>query len=362
MKLTILFLGRNGAGPRYAYKMAEALQLNDQKLRIQIVLSSYVDNIDDWRSLKNVELIFVPTYKSTVQFFKEYIKVFKWRVIAKKINNFSPEVIYIPMISLLNPLLLIFLKKTKVIYTLHDPVEHVGERNIFVELIRKFELKKASKVILLNRYFKEYVVKHYKIPAPNIYIIPHAAFFSKDKPKLNLELKNKFLFVGRIEKYKGIELLLDSFTTLINQGFSGNLTIAGKGDLSDFNDKINSLGDRIKVLNQWLMDEEIDSLIRSHDFVILPYIDASQSGVVPVVFANKRIVIATNRGALREQVPDGIGFIVDASVESICNQINSIYNKDIDFLNDRNLKAYNFAINELTWDKSANLLIKCMYD
>lgn len=40
--------------------------------------------------------------------------------------------------------------------------------------------------------------------------------------------------------------------------------------------------------------------------VVTPYIDASQSGIVPVAYAFSKPVVATNVGALPEQVEDGV--------------------------------------------------------
>ncbi|MGJ1535275.1 glycosyltransferase family 4 protein [Sphingobacterium multivorum] len=360
MKITILFLGRNGAGPRYAFKMVEAISKSYPSIKLQVVLSSYIDNISDWKSIEGLELISVSTYNSSLQFFKEYLKYGKWKKIASKILGFKPDYLYIPMISLLNPLIIYHLKTIKIIYTLHDPIEHIGEKNVFVEAIRKYELKKAYKVVLLNNFFKKYVIEHYRIRENDIIEIPHAAFFSSILPKLNTEFRNKILFVGRIEKYKGVGLLIDAFSSLLEYNDDIKLTIAGKGDLSQYN-KLDLLGDRVNVINGWLSDQEIDILIRDHDFVVLPYIDASQSGVVPVVFANQRIVIATDKGALKEQVPLDIGYIVEANTESIVSSILQIYESGIQNLNSRNSEAYNYALKNLTWEASAKILIDSIY-
>jgi glycosyltransferase involved in cell wall biosynthesis len=61
--------------------------------------------------------------------------------------------------------------------------------------------------------------------------------------------------------------------------------------------------------------------------VVLPYREASQSGVVPLAFANGRPVIATDVGALGEAVEDGVnGLLVEsATVEGLRDAIVRLF-------------------------------------
>ncbi|STD53406.1 glycosyltransferase family 4 protein [Empedobacter falsenii] len=359
MKISILFLGKIGAGPRYSFEMAKALS-ERKDIELQIILSEYVDNRNDWEILgmkNNVKLQFFKTYITKLEFLFTLFNIFKYRKIAQTIKIYNPDALYIPMISLINPGILFFIKSIKIYYTLHDPIEHVGEKNSFVELIRKYELKKSDKVILLNNFFRGYVQDHYKIHSNNIIVIPHASFFSNTFPSLNSEFKKKFLFVGRIEEYKGIGLLLEALSQIIETKKDIVLTIAGRGDLSKFKNQISALSNNLLIDNRWLTNEEIDSLIQENDFVVLPYLDASQSGVVPVVFANKRFVIVTNKGALSEQVPEGMGYVVNADAKSLAEKILKIYNLDFKEVTKINNNAYDYAFENLTWDASAKILM-----
>jgi len=69
--------------------------------------------------------------------------------------------------------------------------------------------------------------------------------------------------------------------------------------------------ERYTILNRWIPDEERDELFRRAAVVVLPYVSASQSGVVSVAYNHAKPVVATNVGALPEAVRDGVtGFIV----------------------------------------------------
>lgn len=59
-------------------------------------------------------------------------------------------------------------------------------------------------------------------------------------------------------------------------------------------------------------DSALPDLFGEVSLVVLPYRDASQSGVIPLAFANRRPVIVTAVGSLAEAVDDGVdGLVVD---------------------------------------------------
>jgi glycosyltransferase involved in cell wall biosynthesis len=68
------------------------------------------------------------------------------------------------------------------------------------------------------------------------------------------------------------------------------------------------------LINRYLTEEELKNLHSDCDFVVVPYIEASQSGVIALAAANGRAVISSNIGGLIEQVVDGkTGFLVEKS-------------------------------------------------
>ena len=96
-----------------------------------------------------------------------------------------------------------------------------------------------------------------------------------------------------------------------------SLTIAGAGDFSPYRAKYKQL-ERVTVINRWLADEEVESIFQGeHLIAVLPYADATQSGVLMVAMDYGVPVIATDTGGLGEQLEDGVtGLLTDASDSS----------------------------------------------
>src|SRR5699024_129019 len=59
----------------------------------------------------------------------------------------------------------------------------------------------------------------------------------------------------------------------------------------------------VTVYNKWILDEEIESFFNDDSVVaVLPYLDASQSGVIPLAVSYGVPVIATETGGIVEQL------------------------------------------------------------
>jgi glycosyltransferase involved in cell wall biosynthesis len=99
--------------------------------------------------------------------------------------------------------------------------------------------------------------------------------------------------VGRIRKYKGVENLISAFTKLGIEEME--LVIAGEGKLrvkKDFG---------IRIINRWLEEWEITELIKNAEVVVFPYIEASQSGLLPYCLNESKKVVVTPLQGLLEQ-------------------------------------------------------------
>ena len=111
------------------------------------------------------------------------------------------------------------------------------------------------------------------------------------------------LFFGRIVLYKGLDVLLQAYAD-VRQTHTARLVIAGEGDLRLYQKALHTLPD-VKVINHWIPEDEIEELFLKSDLLVLPYIGASQSGVIPIAAALGLPVIASCTGGIPEQIEDG---------------------------------------------------------
>ena len=114
----------------------------------------------------------------------------------------------------------------------------------------------------------------------------------------------RLLCFGRLLPYKGLDLLADA----LGQVSGIDVRIAGCGPESEALAALRATAG-VTVENRWVAEDEIGGLLTWCDAVVLPYREASQSGVAAAAVAAGRSVIATAVGGLREQlsgVPNAI--------------------------------------------------------
>lgn len=363
-KISIVFLGTTGAGPVYSYEMAKALY-SSGKCKLQIIISENVKNIDTWvtefDNRNDVDLQIVKTYKrNKLSVVFSFLNIRKINRVVKKIKDFTPDVLYSPFRVVWSPFIYPALRgKVRIVSTLHDPKPHEtsGLLNKFSRWSFDRSLKYSDDIIILNNKDYEYVKEKYKKP---ICVIPHASFsyYASNFKMINKndnKIKKTICFLGRIEPYKGLDLLIDAFYKTSVNGLK--LIIAGSGKIPNlYREKIEA-NPNITLYNRYIADYEFSEILSKVDLVVLPYKTATQSGVIPLSFAYKKTVIATNVGAIEEQVPLGTGLLVEPNVESIVKAINELYSTPhkIEIMSDN---AHKFAMDELTWEASASKLLE----
>jgi glycosyltransferase involved in cell wall biosynthesis len=71
------------------------------------------------------------------------------------------------------------------------------------------------------------------------------------------------------------------------------------------------LSGKVRFVDRYVGNEEVESFFLASDLVVLPYVSATQSGIVQISIAFDRPVVVTDVGGLPEVVSDGkTGFIV----------------------------------------------------
>lgn len=249
----------------------------------------------------------------------------------------------------------------KKIITIHDPIPHLGDDNFTNRLIRKLNFSFVKKYILLNQNQKESFITKYTIASSNVYFSKLGVYdFYTDcyNIKIDENKNNKtILFFGRIATYKGIDILLNSFAQVREKFTDAKLIIAGSGTFNF--DEFDTT--QVTVINRYIETDELFTLIKKCSFVVCPYIEGTQSGVVMTSFSMSKPVIVTNVGGLSEMVTNNeTGLVIEPNNEqALSYAILDLYQNPnkLAFFSE-NIKTNYFDHGESSWNTISNDLIK----
>jgi glycosyltransferase involved in cell wall biosynthesis len=114
------------------------------------------------------------------------------------------------------------------------------------------------------------------------------------------------LFVGLVRHYKGVDVLLEAWDRAVLPPGS-RLVVAGESYLGrgrlERLVKRTERRDSVEVTNRWLSDAELWEHLRGTDVLLLPYVRASQSGLLPLALAAGVRIVTTDAGGLAEMLP-----------------------------------------------------------
>ena len=337
MRIMIEYIGYKEAGPVIALGIMKGLAENN--IDVNAILLDKIENKADFNELFSKDNIyFIKETPSKKRIISSVINTFyELFCIKAKFKNKKYDYLIRIFINPLDDIYSMFIKKNHVVNIIHDPKPHLGtpekEKKKYINL-----LKKTKEAIVLTKSFKKQISEEYGIPEDLIYFMRLGKMSTNKQCKKCFYSKNdpiNFLFFGRIEEYKGLNVLAEAYSMLnVNYDDDYSLTIAGSGNFNEYTKQYNELKNVI-LINRYILETEIEKLfIKPNTVVILPYTDASQSGVIPLAFQYGVPVIASKTGGLFEQLFDGeVGLFFNPK------DAKSLYNLMIKFIEDKEIWA-----------------------
>lgn len=149
--------------------------------------------------------------------------------------------------------------------------------------------------------------------------VPGRARPTREEARARLDLPadaRVVLFFGFIKAYKGVMHLIDAAPLLRERYGAGvRVLVVGDvyGDRQPYLERIAASGanDIIRLVDGFVPDELVEGYFMAADLVVLPYVSATQSGIVQIAYNYDRPVVTTDVGGLPEVVLDGrTGFLV----------------------------------------------------
>jgi glycosyltransferase involved in cell wall biosynthesis len=201
---------------------------------------------------------------------------------------------------------------TRLIYVAHDAAPHPGD---YMRTWQKWSqsrlIRRADTVVTLSSAVAERLMSIFGRALPDLRdrlrVIPIETLFSSARGEAKERRYwegGRFLFLGRLLQYKGLELLYDALAHLDDRS-GWSLTVAGSGPLEGFCAETFGRHPRCRVDLGWIDNDRFVALLDEHDVLVCPYTEASQSGVIPEAIERGLSVIVTPVEGLPEQVGFG---------------------------------------------------------
>jgi glycosyltransferase involved in cell wall biosynthesis len=133
----------------------------------------------------------------------------------------------------------------------------------------------------------------------------------------------RFLFFGYIRRYKRLDLLIKAFRNLRNAGFS-NIELAITGDCDEWDEYQQLIGDEsgIQTRIEVVRSSDVSDVVAACHYVVLPYQDTAQSGVLTLAYQYGKPVIASDIPGFRDCIEEGTtGFFFESESERSLTEV-----------------------------------------
>jgi glycosyltransferase involved in cell wall biosynthesis len=194
-------------------------------------------------------------------------------------------------------------------YVMHGPLVYMASRwtrPLYIGYYR-FLTRRLGVVVLHSERFRE-SLKKLGLRPRRVVVVPHAFVPHGLAESGEYDPAGRFVWVGRLLPYKGIDVFVAALEALAKDGRGVPALIGGQGVTDDL-----VVGEipHLEVRRGPLSDEELREAIDRGAAVVLPYRQATQSGVLSTALAAGRPVIATDVGSFPDYVDGTNGILVD---------------------------------------------------
>ncbi len=231
------------------------------------------------------------------------------------LRRFKPTIVHFqeaagPRRAVFNAVLARLFRPTAcIIVTVHDPTAHAGRDAAAARRtarIAAYLRNLADRVVVHGNFCARQIIGLLPALSERLLVSEHGVILEPDSlipPPADPPLR--LYFFGRMEAYKGVEILLIAAEALHAEGFPFSLSIAGRGPELDRLEGRFACLPEVTVFNGFVPPTRIMADIQSAECILLPYLSATQSGVLAASYAGRRYVLASATGGLADVVVHG---------------------------------------------------------
>ncbi|MCG2725669.1 MAG: glycosyltransferase [Elusimicrobia bacterium] len=213
------------------------------------------------------------------------------------------------------------------------------KKKIFMKLLGRRILNRAALIHVMCQKELEDFLSFFPDLKEKVRIIPNGLNLSEFQ---NLPSKKEFiakypilrnkkyiLFLGRLHKIKGLDLILKAFDTLVKEK-DLYLVIAGEDDGDGYKNKIKKwikeygLKDRVIFTGMLHGTDKLSAFVDAKMFVLASYFENFGMAVVEAMACGTPVVISDKVGISREVEENNAGIIVETNPQSVYDGIKNL--------------------------------------
>ncbi|MGE0417165.1 MAG: glycosyltransferase family 4 protein [Acetobacteraceae bacterium] len=304
MKVLVWQWGRFGAGPRFAAMLADGLR-SVPGVTASLSLSSHADVLTG--TAPPATELTVDTYRGLPGLIGRAASAPLMACrLTRRIRALAPDLAICAMPGPLDLVMACALRRAGVpfLVIVHDADPHPGDGFPFLMTLQRWLCRTADGVVALTGFIATRLQQQ-GLAGPDRARLIQSSIppmrFGQPVPR-DAGGPLRLLFFGRLLSYKGLDLL-DEVAARLERRTDIQLRVAGSGPDSPELARL-SARPGVSVENRWVSEQEVGELMAWADALILPYREASQSGVAAVGLAAGCAIVATDVGGLREQLGD----------------------------------------------------------
>lgn len=263
---------------------------------------------------------------------------------ARRIRTIQPDAVIIqwwhPYFAPCYYLLARFLKHIPILFTCHNVFPH--ERFPMDRFLTRMVLRRGNGYIVQSHLDEADLLT--VNPKAKYVVTPHPTYnafkmqnMSREEARELLHIETQtpmLLFFGFVREYKGLKYLLDAMKKIKVQIPEIQLWVVG--DFGEDKDKYleqieqNDIKDQVVLVEGYIPDREVEKYFAAADLVVLPYISATQSGIVQIAYGFEKPVVVTDVGGLPDVVQDHkTGYVVSKeNADAIAKAVIDFYQVD----------------------------------
>lgn len=250
---------------------------------------------------------------------RDPLNVFRLQALRALIQDIDPDLLHMQSGLMWENAILTRTRRYPVVVTVHDVVSHprlVGALSApqfgTTLAVRSADALithgESSRQLLLNKHGSH-------IQASQVHSLDHGVIlrYGKGASRPTVPAGNgNILFFGFLDKYKGLEFLIDAEAILRSSLPGMSMVVAGATARPAYYRALVGGASHVSLRLGYQDRDSVERLFRWADIVVLPYIEASQSGVLQLAVAFGVPPVATTVGGFPDVIRDRVNGLLVA--------------------------------------------------